>query len=508
MNHGKGGTMSGPHRQDDQDHQDDPSRSALFTDLYELTMARAYAVGHMDRPAVFEIFFRTMPVARNFILAAGLDDVLGYLESWRFCAGDLEYLRGLGHFPQDFLARLAGLRFTGDVFAAPEGTPVYENEPIVQVVAPLLQAQMVETFLLNQVHYQCVAASKAARVVLAASGRPVADFGSRRAHGADAALKAARAAYLAGAAGTSNLLAGKRYGLPVCGTMAHSFVQAYTESGESGKSGGESGAFEAFARLYPETTLLVDTFDTLEGVAEVVRLAGRMGRDFHVGAIRLDSGDLAGLARQARSVLDAAGLERVRIVATGELDEYAIAALLGAGAPIDAFGVGTRMVVSTDAPVLDMVYKLVEYDGTGRAKLSTGKAMYPGRKQVRRFMEAGRMTGDLVCRQDEDPGGEPLLRQVMARGVRTEAGRESLETCRARAAAELAALPCGLAGLARSSPYPVAFSAGLEDDLDDLKAARSPGRTPAERGVPTSSKAGSECPEKGGPTPHQAGPRP
>ena len=446
---------------------DNPLRSALFTDLYELTMARAYAAASMDRIAVFELFFRTMPPNRNFILAAGLAEVVDYLEAWRFSPSDLEYLGELGGFPGEFLERLAGLRFTGDVYAVPEGTVVFQGEPILQVVAPLLQAQIVETFLLNQVHYQCVAASKAARVVLAAQGRAVVDFGSRRAHGADAALKAARSAYLAGASGTSNVLAGKRYGLPVYGTMAHSFVQAHDE---------EAQAFESFVRLFPETTLLVDTYDTLEGVAEVVRLAARMGSDFRIRAIRLDSGDLAGLARQARLMLDGAGLHGVRIFASSELDEYAIAALVRGGASIDAFGVGTRMVVSSDAPELDMVYKLVEYDGAPRAKLSSGKVMYPGRKQVRRFMEGGRMARDLVCGPGEEPGGDPLLRQVLRQGRATAEGRESLEVCRTRAAAGLAALPEALRGLDRAGPYPVEYSPALKDGLLALRAARAVGR--------------------------------
>lgn len=446
---------------------DNPLRSALFTDLYELTMARAYSAESMDHPAVFELSFRTMPQCRNFILAAGLADVVEYLESWRFTRSDLDYLGGLGGFPDDFLALLAGLRFTGDVYAVPEGTVVFENEPVLQIVAPMIQAQIVETFILNQVHFQSIAASKAARIVLAAQGRAVVDFGSRRAHGADAAMKAARSAYIAGASGTSNVLAGKCFGLPLYGTMAHSYIQAHED---------QSLAFEAFARLFPETTLLVDTYDTLDGVAAVARLAERMGGDFHVRAIRLDSGDLAGLSRASRVILDAAGLHHVRIFASSELDEYAVESLVQGGAPIDAFGVGTRMVVSADAPDLDMAYKLVEYDGVPRAKFSTRKVMYPGRKQVRRFTAAGRLSHDLVCGHDEEPGGEPLLRQVMRQGNPTAEGRESLNACRARAAAELATLPDDLKGLGKASPYSVECSSFLKDGLRAMRMAYAASR--------------------------------
>jgi nicotinate phosphoribosyltransferase len=331
-----------------------PLRSADFTDLYELTMDRAYAAEGMDQTAVFELFFRELPPGRNFLVAAGLEDVLDALESLGITADDLEYLRGLGLFPEAFLEQLRGFRFVGEVWAMPEGTVVFPHEPLVQVVAPILEAQLIETLVLNQVHFQSLIASKAARVVAAAAGRDVIEFGSRRAHGAEAALKVARASYLAGAAGTSNVLAGKLYGIPVSGTMAHSYIQAHDD---------EAAAFAAFADVYPETTLLVDTYDTLAGVRRVIGLARRLGDRFRVRAVRLDSGDLGTLARQARQMLDAAGLSSVRIFASGGLDEYEVAELVAAGAPIDAFGVGTKMAVSEDAPSLDMAYKLVEYAG-------------------------------------------------------------------------------------------------------------------------------------------------
>jgi nicotinate phosphoribosyltransferase len=434
---------------------------ALFTDLYQLTMARAYLERGMTGTAVFELFFRTLPRERGFILAAGLDDALSYLESWRFAPEDLGYLSTLGLFPDDFLHVLSGLRFTGDVHAIPEGTAVFPGEPLIQVRAPIVEAQIVETMLINRLSFGCVAASKAARVVLAARGRVVADFGARRAHGTDAALAAARAAWLAGAAGTSNVLAGRRWNLPVMGTMAHSFVQAHESEYE---------AFRDFARLYPDTTLLVDTYDTLAGVGQVISLAAELGPGFGVRAIRLDSGDLEPLSRQARELLDAAGLTRVRIFASGDLDEFAIDELLAKEAPIDGFGVGTRLVASSDAPTLDMAYKLVEYAGRGRAKLSARKAVYPGPKQVWRFMEHGRIVRDLVTRSDENPGGRPLLVEAMRQGVRTAAGREDLGAMRERARQSLASLPDTLRGVdAPLVAYQVQVSDALRRDLEEIR---------------------------------------
>jgi nicotinate phosphoribosyltransferase len=442
----------------------DPGASALFTDSYELAMARAYAAEGLDGVAVFEAFFRRMPERRAFVLAAGLDSILDYLEHWRFAPEDLDYLHSLGQYPDSFLDMLAGLHFTGQVLAVPEGTAVFEGEPLVRIAAPIIQAQLVETLVLNQLNCQCLAASKAARVVLAARGRPVMEFGSRRAQGTDAALKAARCAYLAGAAGTSNVLAGRLWDIPLTGTMAHSFVQAH---------GDEARAFATYARLFPGTTLLIDTYDPLAGVDKVIALARAMGPEFSVRAVRLDSGDLLALSREVRARLDAAGLSGVGVVASGDLDEGRIAALLDAGAPLDAFGVGTRLVVSEDAPSLDLGYKLVEYAGQPRAKLSGGKAVHPGTKQVRRFTENGRLVRDLVCREDEDPGGEPLLREVMVHGRRTGAGRESLATARERAAASISSLPDRLRDpLAHGTVSPVEFSAGLRRDLENFRAVQ------------------------------------
>jgi len=438
-----------------------PPRSALFTDLYELTMARAYEAEGMDRPAAFELFFRKLPPGRNFIVAAGLEDVLAALETLGVAGDDLDYLRGLGLLPEAFLERLRGFRFIGEVWAMPEGTVVFPHEPLVQVVAPIPEAQLIETLVLNQVHFPSLAAAKAARVVAAAAGRDVIEFGSRRAHGAEAALKVARVSYLMGAAGTSNVLAGKLYGIPVFGTMAHSYIQAHDD---------EAAAFAAFAGLYPETTLLVDTYDTLGGVRKVIELARRLGDRFRVRAVRLDSGDLRTLARQARQLLDAAGLSAVRIFASGGLDEHEVAALVAAGAPIDAFGVGTKMAVSEDAPSLDMAYKLVAYAGRPRMKLSTKKVLYPGRKQVFRVAEGGRMVRDVIGRHDEALEGEPLLRPVLRGGVRLADGRVSLEEARAHARRELGRLPEALRSLAAAeAPYRVDISPTLQADLEALR---------------------------------------
>jgi nicotinate phosphoribosyltransferase len=433
----------------------------LFTDLYALTMAQAYDVEGMEQQAVFEMFFRELPPNRNYMVAAGLEDVLAYLETLHFTADDLAYLRRQGVFRDDFLNRLQRLRFRGDVYAVAEGTPVFPGEPLLQVVAPLLEGQLIETFLLNQVHFQTVAATKAARMVTAAAGRALVDFGSRRAHGIDAALKVARTSYLVGATGTSLVLAGKVYGMPIFGTMAHSYIQSHDD---------ELAALAAFADLYPETTLLVDTYETLEGVRKVVALSRRPGARFTVRAIRLDSGDLAELARQARHILDDAGLRNVQIFASSDLDEYRIAELLAAGAPIDGFGVGTRMAVAADAPHVDMAYKLVEYAGRPRVKLASHKVIYPGRKQVFRKVRGDRMVGDKVGRYTEGLEGEPLLQPVMRAGQRLSAGRVSLEEARRHALAEYARLPESISRLAPApTPYPVETSDALVADLDAFR---------------------------------------
>lgn len=435
------------------------ANAALLTDLYELTMIQAYWILGLNEEAVFSLFARKLPARRNFLLACGLDDALRYLEDLRFSPDSLAYLATLPHFRGEFLDWLREFRFTGAVYAVPEGTPIFGEEPLLEVVAPLAEAQLAETFLMNQVQLQTILASKAARVVRAAEGRVVVDFGLRRMQGTDAGLKGARAFYIAGVGATSNLLAGQIYGIPVAGTMAHSYVQAFDR---------EMDAFRAFALIYPDTTLLVDTYDTIEAVRRVVELARESGPDFSVRAVRLDSGDMAALSIHARAILDAAGLREVEIFASGGLDEDEIARLIACGAPITGFGVGTAMAVSKDAPALDIAYKLTYYAGVGRTKFSPGKRILPGRKQIFRVEEGGRAVRDILARHDETHPGRPLLRQVMAGGRRLPAGEDDLAAARARARAEIALLPDRVQKLdAASPPYPVEVSAALEADLEE-----------------------------------------
>lgn len=432
---------------------------ALLTDQYELTMMQAYWRERMFDDAVFSLFVRRLPSSRNFLLACGLDDALHYLENLHFSDDATAWLRDRPEFEPAFVDWLAGLRFTGEVRAVAEGTPVFANEPILEVRAPLPEAQLVETVLMNHVQLQTLLASKAARVVLAARGRRVVDFGLRRMHGTDAGLRSARAFHIAGVHATSNVLAGMVYGVPVAGTMAHSYVQAHET---------ELDAFRAFAAQYPDPVLLVDTYDTLDGVRNVIRLAAELGDSFNVRAVRLDSGDLAALAIAARELLDQAGLNDVRIFASGGLDEYEIDGLLERGAPIDGFGVGSAMAVATDAPVLDIAYKLAEYAGHARLKLSPGKPILPGSKQVFRVFEDGVATGDTIGRAGEKLPGEPLLETVMSAGRRT-APRASLDELRDRAAERIARLPAALRSpLGADPPYTVAVSDALRSLQQDV----------------------------------------
>jgi nicotinate phosphoribosyltransferase len=419
---------------------------ALFCDLYELTMAEAYLAHGMTEQATFSLFVRKLPKSRNFLLACGGDGLAVRLAELRFSKTDLDYLGSLGLFSQSLLDWLAEFRFSGSLDAVEDGTPLFANEPILEVTAPIAEAQVLETLIINQVQLQTLLASKAARVVGAAKGRRLVDFGSRRAHGVEAALAGARAFYVAGVDATSNLLAGARYGIPVAGTMAHSFVQA---------CGSEREAFRRFAEMFPETTLLVDTYDTLNGVARVVDLARELGPAFKVKGVRLDSGDLHALARATRAILDEAGLPQVLIFASGGLDEHKVAELVDGGAPIDAFGVGTDMSVSADAPALDIAYKLCAYAGEGRLKLSTGKRTLPGRKQVFRGSD-----GDVIARYEEDLSGEKLLRPVMREG-RPILQSRSLADLRAATAAHLQRLPAELRSLSPAAPHPVRISDAL-----------------------------------------------
>ncbi len=408
------------------------SGSALFADLYEFTMLRAYFELRMEAQATLSLFVRHLPPQRNFLIAAGLDDLLDAIENLRFEPQQIDYLASLEFSSKPFLDWLAGFRFSGDIHAMREGTPFFENEPIMEVVAPIAQAQLIETLVLNQIGLQTILASKAARVVAAARGRSVVDFGARRAQGMDAATKGARAFYIGGVESTSNVAAGNRYGLPVAGTMAHSFVQACAT---------ETDAFRSFSDVFPDTTLLVDTYDALEGVKKVVALAKERGADFKIRAVRLDSGDLDMLSRDTRRMLDSAGLSDVQIVASGGLDETRIDDLTARGAPIDVFGVGTDMATSSDAPALDIAYKLTEYDGEGRMKLSTGKQSLPGRKQVFREFRDGVAVRDVIARNGETLPGVPLLEPFMLSGRRVAAQTCDLQQIRAYAKEQLAALP-------------------------------------------------------------------
>ncbi len=434
--------------------------SALFTDLYELTMAQAYDSEGMNETAVFELFFRNMPNERNYMIAAGLNDVLEFLDEFHFDGSDIDYLREQPQFSNHFLERLRETRFTGNVSAMREGTIVYPNEPILQIIAPIFEAQIIETFLLNQVHYQSLAFTKAARVVTAARGRTVVDFGSRRAHGTDAALKVARATYLAGGEGTSNVLAGKLYGLPIFGTMAHSYIQAHDA---------EYDTFQKFAELYPNTTLLVDTYDTLQGVQKVIDVL-KTHPALKVGAIRLDSGDLIELSNATRDMLDRAGFEDIKIFLSSGLDEYSIDKLLDAGAPIDGFGVGTKLVVSEDVPYLDFAYKLVEYAGIPRIKLSSEKEIFPGQKQIYRDFEEGLMVRDVITREDETHKGLPLLQPMMRNGERLTFSHFSNEDIRNYIQHELESLPEDLRNINKTAhAYPVEVSENLQQDLESIK---------------------------------------
>jgi nicotinate phosphoribosyltransferase len=429
---------------------------ALVIDLYELTMTDAYLQTGMLGVASFELYVRRLPRVRNFLLAAGLEQALDYLEGFAFSGEDLEALARVGRFPRPTLEALARLRFSGDVDAVPEGTVVFAEEPLLRVTAPLPEAQLVETRLLNLLNLQTVIASKAARAVLAAAGRPLTDFGLRRAQGAEAGTLGARAAYLAGFAGTSNVRAGARFGIPLSGTMAHSFVQAHDDEAE---------AFAAFAAVRPgDAVMLLDTYDTERAAEKVVALAPVLASGgVRVVGVRIDSGDLGEHARKVRRVLDAGGLRDVWILASSGLDEHDVAALVASGAPIDRFAPGTRIMTSPDAPTVDCAYKLVEYDGRPRRKRSEGKRSWPGRKQVWRARDGqGRIAADhLTLATETVEGAEPLLEPVM-RGGRRLRPPPPLAEARARAARELALLPEALRSLDPAPPFAVRVSSGLE----------------------------------------------
>lgn len=434
--------------------------SALITDLYQLTMLAAYHRLGFGGEAVFELYARRLPEERSFLLVAGLEQALEYLEQLRVTPEELDWLAGLGRFDPAFLEWLGTMRFQGDVYAVPEGTVLFADEPWLRIVAPLPVAQFIESRLINLLHFQTLIASKAARCVLAAGPRSLADFGMRRAHGAEAACLAARACAVAGFAGTATVEAGRRYGLPLVGTMAHSFIQAHDH---------ERDAFAGFALTHPRhTTVLIDTYDARVAAHEVVSLV-RAGTP--IEAVRIDSGDLGAEARAVRVILDAGGCASVRILVSGNLDEYALEALAAGAAPIDGYGVGTRLDTSADAPSIDCVYKLQEYAGRARRKRSAGKATWPGRKQVFRRHDAdGRLVGDVVALASETVPGTPLLECVMQHGVRTRAA-EPIAVIAARSRASLAALPAETRRLVGGRGVPVSISPAVQQLAADIDRA-------------------------------------
>ncbi|MDD4905417.1 MAG: nicotinate phosphoribosyltransferase [Methylobacter tundripaludum] len=429
--------------------------SALLTDLYQLTMLQGYYEQNMEELAVFEFFVRKLPENRGYLVAAGLAQVLTYLEQLRFSSDEIEWLASTGQFKPVVLDRLEALKFTGDVHAMPEGTVFFPNEPILRITAPLPEAQLVESRIINLLHFQTLIASKAARSVLIAPDKLLVDFGMRRAHGSEAALLAARASYLAGFTGSATVAAGIHFGIPIFGTMAHSFIQAYRS---------ESQAFADFAKANPDNVvLLIDTYDTEAGAQKVVDLAPALhAQGIKVKGVRIDSGDLADHARKVRIILDRGGLNDATLFASGNIDEYKLAELMAEQAPIDGFGIGTRLDTSADAPYLDCAYKLQEYAGVARRKRSEGKATWPGRKQVyRNYDDNGVMSGDTVTVDNTPCAGQPLLQWAM-QGGKTVAGQPTLIEAREYARRQLNSLPMALRQLSNTPEYPVIISAELQ----------------------------------------------
>jgi nicotinate phosphoribosyltransferase len=420
-------------------------------------MMQAYLDHGMEETAVFEFFVRKLPARRNFLVAAGLEQALHFLENVRFTGAELDWIDNCGIFKSSFARYLESFRFTGDVHAMAEGSVFFPDEPILRVTAPMPEAQLVESRLINLLHFQSLIASKAARSVLMAPGKLLVDFGFRRAHGAEAGLMAARASYLAGFSGTATVLAAPLFDIPVYGTMAHSFVQAHEE---------EALAFERFARSHPgNVILLIDTYDTEAAAEKVVRLAPKLARDgIAIKGVRLDSGDLAEHARKVRRILDEGGLRKVTIFASGSVDEYVMKRLGEASAPIDGYGIGTHMDTSADAPYLDCAYKLVEYAGQARRKRSEGKVLWPGRKQVyRRYNDAGRMESDVLSLEGDDQEGSPLIQRVMTSGKRLLPPPAPLAELRERTLRELARLPEELRAIESGPSYPVHVAAKVRE---------------------------------------------
>ena len=451
--------------------------SALLTDLYQLNMIQAYLDHGETKTAVFEFFVRTQPARRGFLLTAGLEQALDFLENIRFSGAEIEWLASTGRFGKNLLDYLRAFRFSGDVHAMPEGTVFFAGEPILRVTAPLPQAQFVESRLINILHFQTLIAAKAARMVLAAPNKVLVDFGLRRAHGAEAGLMAARASYIAGFAGTATVLAGRDFGIPLYGTMAHSFIESFDD---------EIAAFTAFAQARPNNlVLLIDTYDTEAAARKVVALAPRLkAAGIAIRGVRLDSGDLVALAKSVRGILDAGGLAEVTIFASGGLDEDTLAGFARANAPIDGLGIGTSLTTSADVPNIDCVYKMQDYAGLPRRKRSAKKATWPGRKQVwRRYGADGRMAGDLLTLDDRSSadggggGGEPLIELVMQDGRRLRPA-PSLDEIRRRAARELERLPEPLRRLEPGTTYPVEIADELKTLAAEVDRRLQPQKTP------------------------------
>jgi nicotinate phosphoribosyltransferase len=442
--------------------------SALLTDLYQINMVQAYLDRGATDTAVFELFARNLPPRRGFLIAAGLEQALQYLETLQFSKTEIEWLKSTGRFRPNLIDYLSSLRFTGDVHAMPEGTVFFANEPILRVTAPLPQAQFVESRLINIMHYQILIAAKAARMMLAAPDKVLVDFGFRRAHGAEAGLMAARASYLIGFAGTATVLAGEEFGIPIYGTMAHSFIESFDD---------ESAAFAAFAQSRPDNLVfLIDTYDVEAAARKVVALAPKLQQaGITIRGVRLDSGDLIALSRSVRDILDAGGLRTVTIFASGGLDEDQLVVFAREKAPIDGLGIGTAMTTSSDVPALDIVYKLQEYADVPRRKRSANKATWPGRKQVwRRYGPDGRMAGDLLSLEAPPHGGtapkengEPLVQLVMQKGKRI-APSPSLDDIRRHSKRELERLPEALQGLAPDAAYRVEVANALRNLAEEV----------------------------------------
>lgn len=440
-----------------------PENIALLTDLYELTMAQSYFLENHNERATFSLFIRKYPPNRGFFVSCGLEDVLRFLEEFRFSPGAIDHLHRTGIFSNDFLDYLGGISFTGEVRAIPEGRLFFVDEPVLEVTAPIIEAQLVETFIINQMNLQCLIASKAARCVHAARGRRMVDFSLRRTHGIDAGMKVARTSYISGFTSTSNVLAGATYGIPLSGTMAHSYISSYEQ---------EIDAFRAFARSFPErSVLLIDTYDTIAGAHKAADVAREMAaRSQQLRGVRIDSGDLLGLAQEVRHILDDAGFPDVQIVGSGGLDEFDLEELSRGNAPYDAYGVGTRMGVSGDAPWTDMAYKLVCYGGRPVLKLSSGKVSLPDAKQVFRFTEAGWLRHDVSALRDETvDDGEPLLERVMAEG-RILFNTPALAEIRDRFLEEFARLDDSYKAVSDPLTYPVEVSDRLQSLLEELRS--------------------------------------